>query len=165
MALCSSPRPLPHSHRQEPKGWFFLTCSQQPPPSPGWEERVFVFSPEKMPPSPPMSALGVGLPHIPTGEKSFQGLNHTACLLSLHFPVPRGRERVPTLSPLPAPPPLLPALAGGLTGAPVDLSWCWELIKPTGVSGELSAHPSALPPSHPLWEEGAGQAGRALGRS
>lgn len=93
---------------------------------------------------PPTPMPAFGLPHILTGGKSFRKLNHTACLLSLHFPVPRGRERVPALSSLlPASP--LGSLAGRLTGAPTDLGWCWELIKPT--RGELLAHLSGLFPS------------------
>lgn len=73
-------------------------------------------------------------------------LNHTACLLSLHFPV-LGEDKgpLPFLSSSPRLSSLLPTLVGRLTGAPVDLGWCLEVIKPTW--RELSTHPSGLPPS------------------
>lgn len=68
-------------------------------------------------------------------------LTHTACLLSLHFPV-LGEEKASLPSLLSS---LLPTLAGRLTGAPVDLGRCWELIKPPW--RELSAYLSGLRPS------------------
>lgn len=116
-----------------------------PPPQPRAGRRDVLYSLLRRCHPHPTAASGGSLPHIPTGGKSFQGLDHMPACCPPIFLSWRKRRKGPCPSPLlPASPPA--PNPGRCTGGP----WLELGTHSTHQEGALRTpfpHPSGLPPS------------------